>query len=317
MDKKIRIGVSSCLLGNPVRYDGGHQHDPFISQTLGRFFEFVVVCPEAECGLGVPRETMRLVGDPQKPRLVTTKTCQDHTERMSAWAQQRVTELKGEELCGFIFKSKSPSSGMQRVKVYPLASGAPKRVGVGLFARVFMEHFSLLPVEDEDRLHDVGLRENFIERIFACQRWRSIKNDTPTANALISFHARHKLQIMAHSIRHYQIMGRLVAQAKEKSLASFFDEYEGLLMEALRLLPTVKKQANVLFHVLGYFKKQLSAAEKQELLEIIDQYRDGSMPLSVPITLLNHYVRKYQQEYLAGQYYLHPHPLERNLRNHA
>lgn len=317
MDKKNRIGVSSCLLGNPVRYDGGHQHDPFISQTLGRFFEFVAVCPEAECGLGVPRETMRLVGDPEQPRLVTTKTCLDHTERMLTWAQQRLTELEGEELCGFIFKSESPSSGMQRVKVYPMVGGAMRRVGVGLFARAFMDYFSLLPVEDEDRLHDVGLRENFIERIFACQRWRSVKNDTPTANGLISFHARHKLQIMAHSVRHYQLMGRLLAQTKAMPLATLFVEYEGLLMEALRLLPTVKKQANVLFHVLGYLKKQLSAAEKQELLEIIDQYREGSIPLIVPITLLNHYARKYQLEYLTGQYYLHPHPLELKLRNHA
>lgn len=182
MDKKIRIGISSCLLGNPVRYDGGHQHDPFISQTLGCFCEFVAVCPEAECGLGVPRETMRLVGDPEQPRLMTTQTGLDHTERMLTWAQQRLTELEGEELCGFIFKSKSPSSGMQRVKVYPLAGGAMKRVGVGLFARAFMDHFPLLPVEDEDRLHDVGLRENFIERIFAYQRWRSIKNEVLPAS---------------------------------------------------------------------------------------------------------------------------------------
>jgi len=180
-----------------------------------------------------------------------------------------------------------------------------------------MDHFPLLPVEDEGRLHDVGLRENFIERIFAYQRWRSLKNDTLAASALVSFYTRHKLQIMAHSVRHYHIMGRLVAQTKAMPLATLFGEYEGLLMEALHLLPTVKKQVNVLLHVLGYFKKQLSASEKQELVELIDRYGAGFLPVIVPITLLNHYVREYQQEYLAGQYYLHPHPLELKLRNHA
>ncbi len=258
MDKKIRIGVSSCLLGNPVRYDGGHQYDPFISETLGHFFEFVPVCPEAECGLGVPRETMRLVGDPQKPRLLTTETNLDHTDRMLSWARQRLKELEEERIYGFIFKSKSPSSGMERVKVYPRQGGAPKMVGVGLFARAFMEAFPILPVEDEGRLQDIGLRENFIERLFVCWRWSIVKNDAMTANALITFHSKHKLQIMARSQRHYQVMGSLVAQAKMRSLNSLFDEYQTLLLDALRiLLPTVKKQENVLLHTQGHFKKQL------------------------------------------------------------
>lgn len=317
MTTPIKIGISSCLLGNPVRYDGGHQHDRFISDTLGRFFEFVPVCPEFECGLGAPRETMRLVGDPQQPRLMTTDSGIDHTEKMLAWAQQRLARLSGENLCGFIFKSKSPSSGMERVKVYPQGGGTPKKNGVGLFARVFMDHFPLLPVEEEGRLHDIVLRENFIEHIFAWQRWSAVKKGALTAKGLVLFHSQHKLQIMAHSEKHYRLMGKLVAQTKAKPLNVIYDEYEALLVSAFRLLPTIKKQCNVLLHIFGYFKKQLSAGEKHETLEMIELYRHEVVPLIVPITLINHYVRKYQQEYLAAQYYLHPHPLELKLRNHA
>jgi uncharacterized protein YbgA (DUF1722 family)/uncharacterized protein YbbK (DUF523 family) len=318
MNTPIKIGVSSCLLGNPVRYDGGHQLDPFISDTLGRFFEFVPVCPEAESGLGVPRETMRLVGDPQSPQLLTTTTGIDHTERVLAWARQRVRELEGEGLYGFIFKARSPTSGMERVKVYPAKPGGlPKRVGVGLFARVFMEHFPLLPVEDEGRLHDIGLRENFIERVFVTHRWRRLKSETMTAKGLIAFHSAHKLQIMAHSERHYRAMGPLVARTTAKPMTTLFAEYEALLLAALRLQATVKKHCNVLLHILGYFKKELPAAEKEEMLSIIGHYREGDLPLIVPITLLLHYVRKYRKEYLAQQTYLEPHPLELKLRNHA
>lgn len=319
MDTPIKIGVSSCLLGNPVRYDGGHQLDPFIRDSLGRYFEFVPVCPEAESGLGVPRETMRLVGDPQAPRLLTTTTGIDHTERLLAWARQRVRELEGEGIYGFIFKARSPTSGMERVKVYPARTGGlAKRVGVGLFARVFMGHLPLLPVEDEGRLHDIGLRENFIERLFVTHRWRCLKREAMTARGLIAFHTAHRLQLMAHSERHYRAMGPLVAQTTaKKPIPTLFAEYEALLLAALRLRTTVKKHCNVLLHILGYFKKELSMAEKEEMLSIIGHYREGDIPLIVPITLLAHYVRKYQKEYLAQQTYLEPHPLELKLQNHA
>lgn len=316
MERPIRIGISSCLLGNTVRYDGGHQHDPFITGTLGHFFEFVPVCPEAECGLGVPRETMRLVGDPEQPRLMTTRTGIDHTDRMLAWCRHKVVELEQQGLHGFIFKAKSPTSGMERVKVYPPTPGAlPKRVGVGLFARVFMDHFPLLPVEDEGRLHDPALRGNFMERLFALHRWRATKA-TPSARGLIAFHSQHKLQIMAHSVQYYREMGRLVARTEAKTLPTLLADYEAMLMTALRLLPTVKKQVNVLHHLMGYFKKMLTAAEKEELLTLIDHYRQGLLPLIVPITLLNHYTAKYGEEYLAQQTYLHPQPLELQLLYH-
>ncbi len=316
MDEKIRIGVSSCLLGNSVRYDGGHQHDPYITGTLGRYFEFVPVCPEVECGLPVPREAMRLQGDPNSPRLVTFRTGIDHTDRLLAWARRRVAELEGEDLHGFIFKSKSPSSGMERVKVY-IGDGQPSRVGVGLFAREFMRRFPLLPVEDEGRLHDVGLRENFIERLFASGRWRRLKNDGASRGGLVAFHAAHKLQLMAHSEKHYRALGRLVGGVAERQLAEVVKEYEQTFFTAMALGSTVKKNCNVLQHMMGYFKKILSADEKKELLELIDRYRAGWLPLLVPLTLLRHYVRKYGVEYLAGQTYLEPHPLELKLRNHA
>jgi uncharacterized protein YbgA (DUF1722 family)/uncharacterized protein YbbK (DUF523 family) len=314
--EKIRLGVSTCLLGEKVRYDGGHKLDHFLTDTLGQYVEYVPVCPEVECGFGIPREPFRLVGDPQNPRLVTSRTNQDHTERMAQWARKRVEELEKEGLCGYIFKSGSPSSGMERVKVYD-QNGVPAKGGVGIFARVFMEHFPLLPVEDEGRLNDPHLRENFIERIFGLKRWRETLVQKQNLGTLINFHTCHKLLILSHSPEHYRIMGREVAQGKNIPLKTLYGKYQTLLMEALRRKTTARKHANVLQHMMGYFKEQLSADEKQELLEIIDQYRRGYLPLIVPITLMHHYVRKYDQPYLKDQLYLNPHPLELQLRNHV
>ncbi len=313
---EIKLGISSCLLGEKVRYDGGHRWDRFLTDTLGRYVEFVPVCPEVESGLAVPREPMHLVGDLAQPRLLTVRTGIDHTERLVSWAQKRVEELAAQDLCGFIFKSKSPSSGMERVKVYD-NQGVPAPKGVGLFARIFMERFPLLPVADEGRLHDPALRENFIERLFAYQRWRELLAQDAGSGALVAFHTRHQLLILAHSPRHYREMGQLVARAGETPVNELYAGYQTLLLAALRLKATPKKNANVLYHLLGYFKKQLTGDEKQELLEVIDAYRREYVPLVVPVTLINHYVRQYNQPYLKEQYYLNPHPLELKLRNHA
>lgn len=313
---KIKLGISACLLGQKVRFDGGHKLDRFITETLGKFVEFVPVCPEVECGLGVPREAMHLVAAPDGPRLVTVRTGVDHTERMLAWAQKRLKELEREELCGFIFKSDSPSSGMERVKIYH-GPGRVSKTGVGLFAREFMRHFPLLPVEEEGRLHDPGLRENFLERLFTLKRWRDTLALGPKPGHLVDFHTRHKLLILSHSPKHYKLLGNLVAQIKGTPLPELYERYQILLMEALRLKATTRKNANVLFHAMGYFKRNLSPAEKQELVEIIALYHKGYIPLIVPVTLLNHYVRKYGQPYLKDQYYLNPHPLELKLRNHV
>ncbi len=315
-EDKIRLGVSACLLGEKVRFDGGHKLDRFLTETLGRFVEFVPVCPEVEMGLPTPRETLRLVGDEEDQRLVFSKSGEDITEKMTAWAQQRVAELEDEGLCGFIFKSKSPSSGMERVKLYD-RNGVPNKQGVGLFARAFMTHFPLLPVEEDGRLHDPRLRENFIETIFTLKRWREAVAVGQTRGVLVKFHTRHKLLILSHSTKIYRQMGRLVAGTEGMNETALFDDYLALLMKGLRMKTTVAKHVNVLQHVLGYFKKQLSADEKQEVLGVIEHYRSQQIPLIVPITLLNHFVRKYDQPYLNQQFYLHPHPLELQLRNHV
>lgn len=314
--KKIKIGVSSCLLGHPVRYDGGHKLDRFLRDTLGQYVDYVPVCPEFECGLGVPREAMRLEGNSNAPRLMTRETRKDLTETMFAWAQKRVVDLEEEKLCGFIFKSDSPSSGMERVKVYD-THGMPAKTGVGIFARLFMEHFPLLPVEDEGRLHDPLLRENFIERIFTLNRWRKAIAAEARRATVVDFHTRHKLLLMSHGLKHYSLMGKLVADQKKWPVPELLMQYEAMLMEALKLKTTLKKNVNVLQHIMGYFKKDLSPGEKQELLDVIEQYKQGFLPLIVPIMLLKHYVRKYNQPYLGEQVYLNPHPLELQLRNHV
>jgi len=311
--KKIRLGISSCLLGERVRYDGGHKLDVFLRDTLGKFVEFVPVCPEFEAGLGVPREAMHLLRTGDTLRLVGIRTGSDFTERLTRWANRRASELEKEGLSGFVFKSGSPSSGMERVKIYTEA-GTFSKSGSGIFARIFMDRFPLLPVEDEGRLHDPELRENFIERIFVYQRWR---DRSKGASGLVDFHTRHKLLILSHSESIYRELGRLVARAGTIPLEDLVGQYEKGLMEALRLKTTPRKNSNVLEHMLGYFKTDLSSLEKQELLDIISSYRRGIIPLIVPVTLMAHYVRKYDKEYLKDQVYLNPHPLELQLRNHA
>jgi len=314
--EKIKLGISSCLLGENVRYDGGHKLDRFLKDTLGEYVEYVSVCPEVECGLGVPRESMHLEGDPDSLCLIMTRTRQDMTQRMVNWARKRVTQLEKEALCGFIFKSDSPSSGMERIKIYN-ENRMPVKKGVGIFAGIFMAYFPLLPVEDEGRLHDPVLRENFIERIFTLKRWREVLKKKENRENLIDFHTKHKLLILAHSPRHYQMMGRLVAGQKSISLLELNRQYQALFLESLELKTTPKKNTNVLQHMMGYFKEQLSLDEKKELLEVINHYRLGYIPLVVPVTLISHYVRKYDQPYLREQVYLNPHPLELQLRNHV
>ncbi|HSW63199.1 MAG TPA: DUF523 and DUF1722 domain-containing protein [Dissulfurispiraceae bacterium] len=316
MTEKIRLGISSCLMGNKVRYDGQHKLDRFLVDTLGAYVDWVPVCPEVECGLAVPREAMRLVGDPGNPRLITIRSGIDHTERMQKWSAKRIRSLDKEDLCGFVFKSRSPSSGMKGVKVYN-DSGMPGRSGAGLFAKSFMDRFPLLPVEDEGRLNDAPLRENFIERIFAFHRWKQYRRSDATAHGLIRFHTEHKLLIMAHSPAHYQSLGKLVANAKALPKNALFDEYSWLFFEGLALLATNRKHANVLQHMMGYFKKQLTPDEKTELIDLIRSYHSGLVPLIVPVTMLNHYVRKYDEPYLKQQVYLNPHPFELKLRNHV
>ncbi len=312
----IKLGISRCLLGENVRYDGGHKLDRYLRDTLGKHVRWVPVCPEVECGLGVPREAMRLVGTQEKHRLLTVRSRVDHTPKMSAWIETVMPGLEKEELSGFVFKTRSPSSAMRDARIYA-ESGQSSSRGQGVFAAEFMRRLPLVPVEDEGRLNDESLRENFVERVFTYARWQDFVRQGASARGLVDFHTRHKLMLMAHSPAHYRELGRLTAGAAGLGRKELLSEYSRLMLDGMRLVATVKKNTNVLFHAAGYFKKKLSADEKQELSEVIANYHDGLVPLVVPVVLLRHYTRKYQEPYLSQQYYLNPHPVELKLRNHA
>lgn len=315
-DPPIRIGISACLLGERVRYDGGHKRDAYLVQTFGRYVEWVPVCPEVEMGLGTPRETLRLVRTGGDTRLIMPKTGADHTEAMRAYASRRIAELAKEDLCGYILKKDSPSCGMERVRAFDV-HGVPAKSGRGLFAEALLQHFPHLPIEEEGRLSDPRRRENFGERVFAYRRLRTLFAGRWKVGELVAFHTAHKLLLMAHSPKAYESLGRLVAGAKAVPRAELRERYEAEFMRALGEIATTKRQVNVLLHLLGYFRAQLDDDSRRELLSVIDDYRRGLVPLIVPITLIRHYVRRFDVTYLRGQIYLEPHPKELMLRNHV
>lgn len=312
----LRLGISRCLLGEEVRFDGGHKQDHFLTDVLGRYVEWVLVCPEVEAGLGTPREAMRLVGNPHHPRLVTVTTKHDHTKPMEAMIDARLGSLQKQDLSGFVFKRGSPSCGLERVRVYTV-QGMPSQSGVGIFAKAFTEQFPLIPVEEEGRLCDPSLRENFIERVFCYRRFQDLVQNGVTRQTLIRFHTIHKYLLLAHSQQHYEAMGRLVGQAERYRLKELTLKYGEHLMRALTMKATVHKHVNVLQHIVGYFKSRLTTHEKAELLGLITDYHRGLTPLIVPLTLVKHYVRILDVGYIRDQVYLSPHPKELMLRNHA
>jgi uncharacterized protein YbgA (DUF1722 family)/uncharacterized protein YbbK (DUF523 family) len=312
----IRVGVSSCLLGETVRYDGGHKRDAFVTDVLGKFVEWVPVCPELESGLGVPRPPMRLVRDAGDVRMVEIATGIDRTRAVSRWASLRLRSLRALALCGYILKKDSPSCGMERVKVYG-GAGVPQRDGTGIYARALREAFPDLPIEEEGRLRDPALRENFIERIFAYERLRAVFRGGWSPGRIVAFHTAHKLQLMAHSPVAYRVLGRRVADVSRTPRASFRDPYAAGFMGALARIATRGRNANVLEHCAGHLKRNLGPGSRAELAALIGDYRRGLVPLVVPITLLRHHVREHGIAYLAGQTYLEPHPKELMLRNHS
>jgi len=315
MNPKPLVGISACLLGENVRYDGGHKLDHYLHDLLANHVTFVPVCPEVECGLSVPREAMRLVETDGEIRLMTQKSKIDKTAQMKKWMGPKLRELSGLPLCGFIFKAKSPSSGLMRIKVY--GKNGVRHNGIGLFAEGFIDRFPLLPVEDEGRLQDPGLRENFIVRVFAVHRWQSFNRKQKSLKNLMEFHAAHKYLLMAHCPKTMKHLGALLAQGKQHPLPGLNAAYFESFIQALQKPATIKKNTNVLMHIMGYFKKELGSAEKTEIKELIEKYHAEQVPLIVPLTLLNHYVRKYKPQYLENQIYLNPHPLELMLRNHV
>ncbi len=312
-----RVGISACLLGKAVRFDGGHKRDPFLVETFARFVEWVPVCPEVEVGLGVPRPTLRLQYEDGETRLVVPSTGADLTARMRRWAHKRAAELEQEDLSGFVLKKDSPSCGVFRVKVYRPEGGMPARSGTGLFAAALRERFPHLPVEEEGRLHDPRLRENFVERVFAYQRLRALFHGRWTVGDLVRFHTAHKLQLLSHAPALYAELGRVVARAGDYPRAELRQRYCDGFMQALAVLATPRRHANVLQHIAGYLREGLDSAVRQEIARLIEDYRQGLVPLVVPLTLLHHYTRRLRVEYLLGQTYLEPHPRELMLRNHV
>ncbi|UCE88041.1 MAG: DUF523 and DUF1722 domain-containing protein [Deltaproteobacteria bacterium] len=312
----MRLGISSCLLGQEVRFDGGHKRSRFLTDILGPFVEWVPICPEVEVGMGIPRETVRLVRQGDDVRMVAPKSEVDWTDRMNRYAQRRVRALPKLELSGYVLKKDSPSCGFTRVRVYG-AKGMPEKKGRGLFAAELVDAFPHLPVEDEGRLNDPVLRENFIERIFAYRRLRDRFQGRWTLGEVVAFHAAHKLQIMSHSPKAYTELGRLVGEGKKLPRDELRARYEEGFMTALSAHATVRRNVNTLHHIMGYFKKSLAGRAKQELLGLIEDYRSGLVPLVVPLTLVRHYVAEFDIAYLQDQHYLEPHPKELMLRNHC
>ncbi len=309
----IRVAVSSCLLGYEVRYDAGHKHSGYITQTLGRYFELVPFCPEMAIGLGTPRPPIRLVREGDEVRAVGVRDpSRDVTGALIAYGNEVAGQI--EEFSGYILKKGSPSCGMERVKRYS-SQGMPVDSGPGLFAQTVMDALPLLPAEEEGRLMDPVLRENFIERVFVYHRWQQLLARGLTAGALVDFHTDHKLSVLAHDETRYRHLGHLVAEAGSKPPAQTARAYAAELMAALKRPATRKRHANVLMHVAGYLKDHLGAEDKAELLDLIEAYRLGHVPLIVPITLLKHHLRRHPDPYIERQHYLNPHPRELMLRN--
>ena len=312
-ENSIRIGISSCLLGQEVRYDGAHKHSRYITETLGQYFEFMPFCPEVAIGMGIPRAPIRLVNTADRIRVRGVKDSSiDVTQQIEDYAMQVVPQVKG--LSGYLFKRASPSCGMERVKVYTEA-GMPVNTHSGIYAGSLLQALPELPAEEEGRLMDPVLRENFIERVFVYNRWQNLLDEGLTAGKLVDFHTRHKYSVLAHDEPKYRQLGQLVAEAGKGDLQKTATRYISLLMQALTKKATPKTHTNVLQHMSGYLKEYLDKVDKKELLEVIDSYRLGLVPLIVPITLLKHHFRKNPDDYILQQYYLNPHPKELMLRN--
>ena len=317
MNNKIKIGVSSCLLGEEVRWNGGHKKDHYVQGILGNYFDYVPTCPEVDAGMGVPRETVALYGTLENSKMISKKSQKDWTRKMSTYMKNRINELGNADLCGYIFKSKSPSCGIGRVPVYSEFGNNKVKYGPGMFASAFIKTLPLIPVEDEGRLHDLVIRENFIVRVFCFNRLQSLLKGRFTMGTLVRFHTKHKFLILSHNKKQYDAMGKLVATGKSLSKEELKTRYSNLFMEALACKATPKKNTDVLLHMMGFLKKIIPIGEKEDILNTIEDYRKGLLPLIIPVTLIRHQVRKYNIGYLLDQIYLNPHPKELMLRNHV
>ncbi|MFF7705950.1 DUF1722 domain-containing protein [Pseudomonas sp. NPDC007930] len=311
---KPRIAISACLMGEEVRYNGGHKQSRYCRGLLSDYFEFVPVCPEVAIGLGIPRQPIRLVGEASNPRaLGTVDNRLDATAALAEYGREMAAKL--DDVCGYIFMQKSPSCGVERVKVYR-EDGLPQfETGSGIYARVFCESRPSLPVEEEGRLCDPVLRENFIVRVYAYAAWQQLLAQGLSRHGLTDFHARYKYQLMASHPQQYKALGKLLGMATTASLEEVAAQYFSGLMQALKRPATRGTHANVLMHISGYLRHYLNPSDKEELRALILQYRDGIVPLVVPLTLLKHLFRLHPDRYIAQQVYLQPHPETLSLRN--
>lgn len=310
--EKIKVGISSCLLGELVRYDGAHKYHSYIERTLGQYFEFRSFCPEFASGMGVPRPAIQLRETEQGIRCVGVKDHSlDFTEQLQKTAEQQAAWLG--DLCGYILKKDSPSCGMERVKVYKNDIAAKQ--GTGVFAAYLKHNFPALPIEEEGRLGDPSLRENFIQRVFVLQRWKQMCQQPLTTHGLMVFHSRHKLIAMSHNQNLARDLGRLVAEAKPDTLQAVAHRYIHDLMACLKIVATRGNHVNVLQHIQGYLKTKLDSDAKLELVETIESYRLGHLPLIVPLTLLRHHFRREPDPFIDASYYMLPHPSELALLN--
>ncbi|WP_343988145.1 DUF523 and DUF1722 domain-containing protein [Kangiella japonica] len=313
--KKIPIAISSCLLGNKVRFDGGHKQSKYCLDTLNDWFEYQPICPEMGIGMPAPRPPIRLIDDEGDIRVVQVDDQSfDVTDELKAYAENKLPEL--DDICGYIVIRNSPSCGMERVKVYHKNGNPAGKSDRGVYIKEIMKSRPELPVEEEGRLQDVKLRENFITRVFAYQDLKDSVKDKPSVDALVKFHSRYKYLVMAHNYADYKKLGQLVANNDGLELSVLIANYELALMECLKKIANPKSHSNVLYHILGYLKEDLQPEAKKELVNVIEQYRNGSLTLIAPVTLLNHYIKQYGNDYIAQQAYLNPHPIELGLRNY-
>ena len=323
---RLQIGISECLLGIEVRHDGGHKCDRYVTDILSSYLDFVPTCPEVGAGMGTPREAVRLIRDPAGLRMVGISSQEDWTQRVNAYSTKRIGQLDREQrLCGYILKKDSPTCGMERVRLFN-HNDVPRREGVGLFAHALKSAWPNLPVEEEGRLNDSRLRENFICRVFTYDRWRRLlEGDSRTARDpcrrpqpadLVDFHSRHKLLLIAYDPATYYEMGPLVADAGTQIFGELLAEYEAALMKALSKPAPTGGHVNTLNHVMGFLKDVLSPEEKVELLDCIEDYSIGVTPLITPLTVLRSNLRRIDNDWIRQQVYLCPYPHDLGLQSH-
>lgn len=315
MTEKIKIGISGCLTGMKVRFDGQGLRPQLINELFSEFFDYVTFCPEVEMGMSIPRETIRLEKQEEEVRLVAPKSNTDHTDGMKTFADNKVAALAELDISGYIVKRGSPSCGFERIKIYN-KDKIPAMNGVGMFTEKLIERFPLLPIEDEGRLNDIRLREHWVERVYAYERLKAFLRLKPSRGDIVKFHTNSKMQLMAHHPVKYRQLGKDVAEQHKQVTDEFLVHYENSYMEIMKHQASVKKHADVLYHLMGFFKKDIDSSEKQELVEVIEKYRTGMIPLVTPLTLINHYIKKYPVQWVCDQTYLTPYPEELLLRSY-